>query len=197
MNKQITEDLTLVEQRIQFGSDHYSRYITKYFIDNDLFSAAVKRLGGYTYNICVGKIGTVTIFNGLTWLSVHGADSYEDCDMWAERFEQALFEGVGTISPVCVHHPVPGLHSWGIEFNRDRIFWNNPDGVFVREAKKFLEDGWFYQSGSDHPDQGYQFFEFMELPSKTSERLFHEEPEYIARAAAVKIAKNIGSIAFF
>lgn len=189
MKKKITEGLTVEERRIQEGENHYSKYLPDFFIDDDRFDSAIKQLGGYTYNICVGKIGEITIFNGYTWLSVSGVNSYDDADMWAERFEMEIYEGIGLISPIHIHHPVPGLHSWGIEFNRDRLFWERPATEFIKEARKLLDSGWFYQSGSNHPDSGYQFFEFLGDPAG-------EEPEYFVRGHAIEIAKAIGTIVF-
>ena len=55
MNMKITEGLTVTERRNQKGENHYSRYLPSFFIDDDCFSSAIKRLGGYTYNVCVGK----------------------------------------------------------------------------------------------------------------------------------------------
>lgn len=55
--------------------------------------------------------------NTGTWLSVSGVNSYDDADMWAERFEMEIYAGIGLISPIHIHHPVPGFHSWGIEFS--------------------------------------------------------------------------------
>ena len=109
--------------------------------------------------------------------------------MWAERLEMEIYKGIETISPIHIHHPVPGLHSWGIEFNRDRLFWDRIATDFVKEARKLLDSGWFYQSGSDHPDSGYQFFEFLGDPAG-------EEPEYFVRGHAIEIAKAIGTIVF-
>lgn len=189
MNKKITEDLTVEERRILKKENLYSRYSTAFFIDDDRFESAIKRLGGDTCNICVGKIGEATFFNGYTWFSVSGVSSYDDDDMWAERLAMEIYEGIGTISPIHIHHPVPGLHSWGIEFNRDRLFWDRPATEFVKEARKLLDSGWFYQSGSDHSDSGYQFFEFFGDPAG-------EEPEYFVRGHAIKIAKAIGTIVF-
>ena len=189
MNMKITEGLTVTERRNQKGENHYSRYLPSFFIDDDCFSSAIKRLGGDTYNVCVGKVGEVTIFNGYTWFSVSNVNSYDDCDMWAERVEMEIYEGIGTISPIHIHHPVPGLHSWGIEFNRDRLFWDRIATDFVKEARKLLDSGWFYQSGSDHPDSGYQFFEFLGDPAR-------EEPEYFVRGHAIEIAKAIGTSVF-
>lgn len=202
MNKQITEDLVVVErQKTRDQKAYWSRYKTNYFIETEMFASAIKNLGGCLDDkvSAIGKIEdeAVEFFSGYTWFSVRTAGSYEDCDMWAERFEQALFGLVGTISPVNVHYPVPGLHTWGIEFNRNRPFWENSAEKFVKEARKCLGKGWFYQSGSDYPDKGYQFFEFLGEPVKPGDVGFMEEPEYVARCFAVKIARALGTIAMW
>lgn len=92
MNQPITNHLTLIERRNNPIEKFYSRYVLRYFIDTDAFDAVIKELGGYTYNLSVGKIGDVTIFSGYTWLAVHDVDSYEDGDMWAKKFEKAFFK---------------------------------------------------------------------------------------------------------
>ena len=92
MKQPITNYLTLIERRNNPIEKFYSRYVLRYFIDTDVFTAVIKKLGGYTYNLSVGKIGNVTIFSGYTWLSVSEVDSYEDGDMWAKKFEEAFFE---------------------------------------------------------------------------------------------------------
>lgn len=190
MNKNISDGLSVAERCIWRNESFYTKYTPTFFIDNEHFAAAMKRLGGYVYNTSVGKVGTVIIFNGYTWLSVHDVPSYEDCDMWAKKVEMEIYKAVGAISPIHIHHPIPGLYSWGIEFNRDKPFWDNPADQFVVEARKLLGSSWFYRSGSDHPDRGYQFFEFMGTAEKSS----FDNDEYIVRGQAIQIAKKIGSI---
>lgn len=198
MHTHITKDLIVVDRQATRDLEAYwSRYKTDYFIEAEMFRAAIKSLGGNSDDKMIGKIEdeAVEFFSGYTWFSVRTAGSYEDCDMWAERFERVLFDLIGNISPVHVHYPVPGLHSWGIEFNRNRPFWENSAEKFVEEARRSLGDGWFYQSGLDHPDKGYQFFEFLGAPADRSG--FQEEPEYVARCCAVKIARKLGTIAMW
>ena len=196
MNEHITEDLVIEDRQI-VDKKHYTRYKTDYCSEPEMFSTAIRNLGGCTDERMVGIIEdeAVEFFNGYTWFSVRTVGPYEDCDMWAERFELALFELIGNVSPVNVHYPVPGFHTWGIEFNRNRPFWENSAEKFVEEAHKSLGNGWFYQSGSDHPDKGYQFFEFLGAPADSSG--FQEEPEYVARCCAVKIARALGTIAMW
>lgn len=43
--------------------------------------------------------------------------------------------------------------------------------------------------------KGYQFFEFLGAPADSSG--FQEEPEYVARCCAVKIARALGTIAMW
>ena len=170
MNEHITEDLVIEDRQI-VDKKHYTRYKTDYFIEPEMFSTAIRNLGGCTDERMVGIIEdeAVEFFNGYTWFSVRTVGPYEDCDMWAD--------------------------TWGIEFNRNRPFWENSAEKFVEEAHKSLGNGWFYQSGSDHPDKGYQFFEFLGAPADSSG--FQEEPEYVARCCAVKIARALGTIAMW
>lgn len=92
LEEKISEDLSLIERRLLGGKDYYSRY--RYSLNNivgdDPFRVAIEKLGGYVYNVCVGKIGDVIIFNGFTWVSVHGTQSYEDGDEWARKLVEAL-----------------------------------------------------------------------------------------------------------
>lgn len=92
MNQRLTDHLTVIEKRSNQIEKFYSRYVLDYFVDTDTFNAIIKDFGGYTYNMCVGKIGEITIFNGHTWFSVSKVNSYEDGDMWAKRFEEAFFK---------------------------------------------------------------------------------------------------------
>lgn len=192
MKEKITKGLMAVERRhVQIdGQSCYTKYKPDFYIDNKLFRAVIEKLGGYVYNVSVGKVENATIFNGMTWLAVHDVETYEDCDVWAERVEKAIYESIGTISPIHIHHP-DSLHTWGIEFNRDKPFWDNSSERFVSEARKLLNPGtgWFYQSGSNQPDTGYQFFEYM---GAAEDRL--DRDEYIVRGAAIEIAKEIGTI---
>lgn len=57
MKQPITNYLTLIERRNNPIEKFYSRYVLRYFIDTDVFTAVIKKLGGYTYNLSVGKIG--------------------------------------------------------------------------------------------------------------------------------------------
>lgn len=92
MKEFITNNLTLVERRTNTLEGHYSRYLSANFIDDKNFDDVIKELGGYTYNVLVGKVGDVTIFNGFTWISVHDVSSYEECDKWAKVVDKMLFE---------------------------------------------------------------------------------------------------------
>lgn len=76
------------------------------------------------------------------------------------------------MSDIRIHKPVPGLHSWGIEFNyspEDRISTDADANDFVhavntiRQKMPFLL--WFHQCGAtieNHVQgfRGYQFFEY-------------------------------------
>lgn len=110
MNMEITEGLTVTERRNQKGENHYSRYLPSFFIDDDCFSSAIKRLGGDTYNVCVGKVGEVTIFNGYTWFSVSNVNSYDDCDMWAWKwkFTKGLKQSVPSTFTTPYPASIPG-----------------------------------------------------------------------------------------
>lgn len=113
MKQPITNYLTLIERRNNPIEKFYSRYVLRYFIDTDVFTAVIKKLGGYTYNLSVGKIGNVTIFSGYTWLSVSEVDSYEDVDMWAKKFEEAFFEYMNENNQELKENKM--LSSFGIE----------------------------------------------------------------------------------
>lgn len=90
LEERISEDLSLIERMIFRENDYYSRYRLKNIVEDDPFRVAIEKLGGYVYNVCVGKIGDVIIFNGFTWVSVHGTQSYEDGDEWARKLVEAL-----------------------------------------------------------------------------------------------------------
>lgn len=92
MKEFITNNFTLVERRIEVENDYYSRYMSACFIDNKRFETIIKNFGGYTYNVCVGKIGNVVIFNGLTWISVHDTNSYDENDEWAKKFDKMFLK---------------------------------------------------------------------------------------------------------
>lgn len=85
-----SENLSLIERRILGEKDYYSRYRFNSLVQDDPFRIAIEKLGGYVYNVCVGKIGDVIIFNGYTWMSVHGVKSYEDGDNWAKKVIEFL-----------------------------------------------------------------------------------------------------------
>ena len=90
MDKHITEDLVVMERQLTRDRKAYwSRYKTNYFIEPEMFRSAIKNLGGSPDDRMIGTIEdeTVEIFSGYTWISVRAVGSYEDCDMWAERFE--------------------------------------------------------------------------------------------------------------
>lgn len=95
MKKQVTDVFTLVEQR----DEHYpgemeqkfSKYGSRVYIDDSEFHEAMKKLGGYHYNVCVGRLGDMTIFNGGTWIGIH-SKSHDDNDAKLVEFEQKLGE---------------------------------------------------------------------------------------------------------
>ena len=77
-----------VEQRDAPG--HYMRFEMDRFLDAQSFQAIIRSFGGYIDNVLVGRIGDVTIFNGFTWFSVSGTDSFETSEAWARRFHAAI-----------------------------------------------------------------------------------------------------------
>lgn len=85
----ITKNFTLLERNPRAG--FYSRYSSGKRIEDKNFAEAIKKLGGYIYNTCVGKIGDVVIFNGFTWVSVHDVDSFGTADSWLKKLEGVLF----------------------------------------------------------------------------------------------------------
>ena len=69
------------------------------------------------------------------------------------------------MSNVRIHMP-DTYHSYGIEFNYSRAdALDAPAADFVHVCKDCIrfsgmQNHWFYQSGSNTPDCGYQFFEY-------------------------------------
>lgn len=60
------------------------------FITDEDFARVINEFGGYVYNLCVGVVGDVEIFNGYTWISVTMAGTYQDCDKWVKKLEKML-----------------------------------------------------------------------------------------------------------
>lgn len=80
--------MTIIEERRWFVDEFYTRVKTKEPINNDTFQHAISALGGYVYNVCVGIMGDVSIFNGVTWMSAGNKQSYELNHEWLKRFEK-------------------------------------------------------------------------------------------------------------
>lgn len=73
---------------------------------------------------------------------------------------------MNTISPVFIHQP-DSCHGWGIEFNKERPFWEADATAFVRAMYDEMQShdksfSWFHQCGSGQEQNGnyygYQFF---------------------------------------
>lgn len=80
-----------------------------------------------------------------------------------------------------IHKP-DGLHGWGLEYNCEpEISINGEAAAFVRQCRTRLKPHWFHQSGSETPDRGYQFFEFL-----------GPNPESTVRKAAEDISAILG-----
>lgn len=90
-------------------------------------------------------------------------------------------------------HKSDCCHSWGIEFNYDRQFWEADANDFVLCVNKALQDAgysqkskWFHQCGAgsikDGKYYGYQFFE-----------CFDENAQFISTELANAVANKIGT----
>lgn len=60
---------------------------------------------------------------------------------------------MNTISPVFIHQP-DSCHGWGIEFNKERPFWEADATAFVRAMYDEMQShdksfSWFHQRGRD------------------------------------------------
>ena len=95
------------------------------------------------------------------------------------------------ISPVIVHKP-DGYHGWGIEFNKERHFWEEDATAFVNTMYREMlhrdhNFTWFHQCGSNQEKNGrYYGFQFFEVWS--------ESAESVAKQMAKKIAEEIGTV---
>ena len=63
-----------------------------YLADKD-FKNIIEKIGGYVYNVCVGRMESGTIFNGSTWLSFESAESFEDSEGLFRKFQEAAKAG--------------------------------------------------------------------------------------------------------
>lgn len=97
MKEKVTEHMTLIEQRRQQypGEEMawYSRYMSNVYVPDDGFKKAIELMGGYIYNTVVGKIGSIIVFNGFTWVSVT-SDSFKENDEILLKLEETL-ESIG------------------------------------------------------------------------------------------------------
>lgn len=87
-----------------------------------------------------------------------------------------------TYNTVKIHTP-DGIHGWGIEYNHTPEDMNTSAEVFTATCcRRLLQpgSGWFWQSGSDRPNAGYQFFEYLGA-----------NPEDTVKTAAQDIANAI------
>ena len=81
------------ESRIENYGDHVEyrmNYTLDTLLEDDVFKNIIESLGGYVYNVSVGKIGDVIIFNGITWLSVKTRKSFASSKAWARKFKVKL-----------------------------------------------------------------------------------------------------------
>ena len=80
-------------------------------------------------------------------------------------------------NPVRIHKP-DGHHTWGIEYNYTSDRLDTPAEGFVKACRQKLltsGSGWFWQSGSNSPSTGYQFFEYMgPEPYETAKSAAHD-----------------------
>lgn len=89
----ITDNFDIKERRIeQYPGEkksNHTYYKSKKLIEDTEFKQAVNQLGGKVYNVCVCKLGDITLFNGCTWVGIN-APSYEECDEWLKKLEKEL-----------------------------------------------------------------------------------------------------------
>lgn len=77
----------------QYGNPSIHRTFNRP-LANEEFSAAVEAMGG-EYCSCVGHFPDASIFNGYTYLVVHGLDSYFLCEQMADRFVNTVNQMAG------------------------------------------------------------------------------------------------------
>ncbi len=103
MKTKVTDNSTLIEQRInQYPHEektYFSRYKSSSFIPDDIFAKAIQSMGGYTYNTCVGVVGSIKVFNGYTWTSVE-SNSYAKNDEVLKQLERKLIDAGWEQKPV-------------------------------------------------------------------------------------------------
>lgn len=98
---------------------------------------------------------------------------------------------MSNISPVIIHKP-DSCHGWGIEFNKERPFWEEDATAFVDAMYREMlhrdhNFTWFHQCGSNQEKSGHYYgFQFFEVWS--------ESAESEAKQMAKKIAKEIGTV---
>lgn len=99
---------------------------------------------------------------------------------------------MNTISPVFIHQP-DSCHGWGIEFNKERPFWEADATAFVRAMYEEMQShdksfSWFHQCGSGQEQNGnYYGYQFFEVCSKTEE----SDAKCMAEIIAEKIGTNV------
>ena len=69
MKQPITNYLTLIERRNNPIEKFYSRYVLRYFIDTDVFTAVIKNLVDILIIFLLVKLAMLLYFSGYTWLS--------------------------------------------------------------------------------------------------------------------------------
>lgn len=190
--EKLTDTLSVTERRLQPEDDHYTRYEPAYFIDDHFFKKTIESIGGYVYNMSVGRIGSLVIFNGFTWLAVHGVDSYKSCDHWARKFEQAFLR-------CFAHSPVRARQldascTWSIEFNYGEEFRNASSAAFVQKAKELFgsDPNWRHTAGAESPNEGYQRFEYAG-PGTGLETV--RNPKETVQSAVLKLSQALATLA--
>lgn len=93
------------------------------------------------------------------------------------------------MSDVRIHHPIPGCHTWGIEYNYEpaqRVSYEADANIFVHAMYEYLHrqpaGHWFHQCGCD-PDsrrRGYRGYQFFECWAPNAEVACQEAAEYVA-----------------
>lgn len=81
--------LTLKNRRMEWKP--HSDYEASCFIPEGKFRKVIHSLGGTVYDTShTGRIGNVLIYNGGIYICIDHAESYEENDEWARKFEEAF-----------------------------------------------------------------------------------------------------------
>ena len=90
-DEQSNEDiLTLTLEEEHIDQKPHSRYRASCFIPEDKFRKVIRCFDGTVYDAShTGRIGNVLIYNGGLFICIDLAESFEENDEWARKFEEA------------------------------------------------------------------------------------------------------------